>query len=300
MLMLNIAPIYSELTIPSPLERFTPPWEGAERVTMYVKRDDAIHPIISGNKWRKLKYALQQVPHNARGIVSFGGGYSNHLHALGFVCAKLKVPFHAIIRGDYRQHPTPMINDLTDLGTSIHYVNKITYQRRHDLDYLQDLQAQFPNTVIIPEGGSQQAAIRGVQEMVQEITLPFDSIVAPVASGATLAGIVSSLSPSQTAHGIGVLKGEGYLESLVLQFLPKKTHPFTIHHQFHCGGYAKIPKYLADFCDEFNQSMPFKIEGVYSGKVFWALKHLLVTHAFAPRQRIIIVHTGGLQGARCI
>ena len=296
--MLNTTTLSKELNLPSPLELFTPPWEGAERVTMYVKRDDAIHPIISGNKWRKLKYALQQVPNNTSGIVSFGGGYSNHLHALGFVCAKLNIPFHAIIRGDYRQHPTPMIKDLTDIGASIHYVNKITYQRRNDVDYLQDLQAQFPNMVIIPEGGSQHAAIRGVQEMVQEIDLPFDSIIAPVASGATLAGIVSSLSPSQSAHGIGVLKGEGYLESLVLQFLPQQTNPFTIHHQFHCGGYAKIPTYLADFCEDFNQTMPFKIEGVYSGKVFWALKQMLAEHAFAPHQRIVIVHTGGIQGAR--
>lgn len=297
--MLNTEALDTELNLPSPLEKFAPEWEGAERVTMYVKRDDAIHSIISGNKWRKLKYALQSLPKDISGVVSFGGGFSNHLHALGFVCKQLNIPFHAIIRGDYSQNPTPMLNDLLQYGTHLHYVTKVIYKRRNDSDYLRELQTQFPNMAIIPEGGSQQAAIRGVQEMVQEITIPFDSIIAPVASGATLAGIVSSLSSSQTAHGIGVLKGENYLESLVNQFLPGESRSYTIHHQFHCGGYAKIPPYLSEFCDYFNQTMPFKIEGVYSGKVFWALKHLLSTHTFAQGHRIIIVHTGGLQGMRC-
>lgn len=297
---MNIDLIIPSLSLPSSITPFTPNWDGAERVKLFIKRDDAIHPIISGNKWRKLKYALLALPDCTKGIVSFGGGHSNHLHALGFICHSLNIEFHAIIRGNYHLNPTPMINDLIHYGTKIHYVTKHTYSHRNSPEYLQSLQTEFPNMAIIPEGGSQDDAIRGVQEMVDEIEVPFDSILAPVASGATLAGIISALQPSQKAHGIGVLKGQEYLVSLVNQFLPSEPPDYVLHHSYHCGGYAKIPDYLAQFCDEFNQTMPCQIEGVYSGKVFWALKSLLNMHFFPEGHNIVIVHTGGLQGNRRI
>jgi len=361
---LNLERFANTLCLPSPLEPFTPDWEGAEHVSMFVKRDDRIHPVISGNKWRKLKHAFNLTPPHTidlgtgsgfdinsglysqppSSVVSFGGGFSNHLHALGYLCNQLNIPFHAIIRGDYTKHPSPMIQDLVQWGTQIHYVNKITYQQRDDPAYLASLRTQFPDALIIPEGGSQMAALKGVQEVVNEIDIPFDRIIAPVASGATLAGLTSALSPHQHAIGIGVLKGEGYLEGLVEQFLTpglalnlahasipaqtpahalarasasaaNKTNQFSINHDFHCGGYGKIPPYLQTFCENFNQTMPFEIEGVYSGKVFWALKNLLATlaptntstnacekkpfeKAIEKGQTLIIVHTGGIQGAR--
>ncbi|WP_377895596.1 1-aminocyclopropane-1-carboxylate deaminase/D-cysteine desulfhydrase [Alteromonas sp. R78001] len=347
--MLNLDNFADTLCLPSPLEPFTPDWEGAEHVSMFVKRDDRIHPVISGNKWRKLKHAFNLTPpytvdldtgsgsglssvlySQPSSVVSFGGGFSNHLHALGYLCNQLNIPFHAIIRGDYTKHPSPMIQDLVQWGTQIHYVNKVTYQQRDDPAYLTSLRIQFPDALIIPEGGSQVAALKGVQEVVNEIDIPFDHIIAPVASGATLAGLTSALSPHQHAIGIGVLKGEGYLEGLVEQFLAPelalnftqasalasdKTNQFSISHDFHCGGYGKTPPYLQTFCENFNQTMPFEIEGVYSGKVFWALKNLLATlastntstnacekkpleKAIEKGQTLIIVHTGGIQGAR--
>lgn len=275
---------------------FTPSWEGTESVSMWVKRDDAIHPVISGNKWRKLAYALRD--NQIAEIISFGGGFSNHLHALGFVCYNLNIKFTAIIRGDYSAAPTPMIYDLMRWNTQINYVNRITYQKRNDEQYLAALQIKHPLATIIPEGGSQQAALLGVQELVNEITIPFDVIMAPVASGATLAGIASALGDKQTAIGIGILKGQGYLESLVSQFIPNQTANWTINHNYHCGGYAKVPATLATFCEEFNHTMPFNIEPVYSGKLFWALKNMLSEGVFEPGTRLVIVHTGGLQGAR--
>jgi 1-aminocyclopropane-1-carboxylate deaminase len=211
-----------------------------------------------------------------------------------------------------------MIQDLVEWGAQVRYVNKITYQQRDDPTYLASLRTQFPDALIIPEGGSQMAALKGVREVVNEIEIPFDHIIAPVASGATLAGLTSALSSHQHAIGIGVLKGDGYLEGLVEQFLEpglalngRTNSQFSINHDFHCGGYGKIPPYLKTFCENFNRTMPFEIEGVYSGKVFWALKHLLATVAstnastnvgekrtIEKGQTLIIVHTGGIQGAR--
>jgi 1-aminocyclopropane-1-carboxylate deaminase len=301
----------SSLTLPSPLIPFKPNWEGASKVSLFVKRDDAIHPVMSGNKWRKLSHALTNpLP---KTIVSFGGGFSNHLHALGFVCHKLGIPFNAIIRGDYSAAPTPMIQDLKSWGTRIDYVDRVTYKKRNDSAYLLHLKQQQPDAMIIPEGGSQAQALQGMKDMVDEIDIDFDFIVAPVASGATLAGIVSALNKrnennaTDTLHqttrnvvGVGVLKGAGYLEGLVEQFLPTSLGRSNWHidHSYHFGGYAKAPNELRTFCNDFNHAFEFDIEPVYSGKAFWAVKDMLAKGKFEDGARIVVLHTGGLQGAR--
>jgi 1-aminocyclopropane-1-carboxylate deaminase len=301
----------SSLTLPSPLIPFKPNWEGASKVSLFVKRDDAIHPVMSGNKWRKLSHALTNpLP---KTIVSFGGGFSNHLHALGFVCHKLGIPFNAIIRGDYSAAPTPMIQDLKSWGTRIDYVDRVTYKKRNDSAYLLHLKQQQPDAMIIPEGGSQAQALQGMKDMVDEIDIDFDFIVAPVASGATLAGIVSALNKrnennaTDTLHqttrnvvGVGVLKGENYLEGLVEQFLPTSLGRSNWHidHSYHFGGYAKAPNELRTFCNDFNHAFEFDIEPVYSGKAFWAVKDMLAKGKFEDGACIVVLHTGGLQGAR--
>lgn len=307
--MLSLEDFKTSLTLPSPVEPFFPKWKGAEKVSLFVKRDDAIHPIMSGNKWRKLSNALP--PSLPKAIVSFGGGFSNHLHALGFICFKLGIPFTAIIRGDYSATPSPMIKDLIQWQTHIEYVDRITYKKRSDSAYLNELKLQFPDAIIIPEGGSQAQALQGIKDMVDEIEVDFDFIVAPVASGATLAGIVNALNKRnrttatdfRSLHkviGIGVLKGEGYLEGLVQKFLPISKHQTSWHidHNYHFGGYAKAPNELQTFCNDFNDNMEFKIEPVYSGKAFWAVKDMLAKGKFEDRSRIVVLHTGGLQGAR--
>ena len=309
--MLPLDAFKSSLTLPSPLIPFKPNWEGASKVSLFVKRDDAIHPVMSGNKWRKLSHALTNpLP---KTIVSFGGGFSNHLHALGFVCHKLGIPFNAIIRGDYSAAPTPMIQDLKSWGTRIDYVDRVTYKKRNDSAYLLHLKQQQPDAMIIPEGGSQAQALQGMKDMVDEIDIDFDFIVAPVASGATLAGIVSALNKrnennaTDTLHqttrnvvGVGVLKGENYLEGLVEQFLPTSLGRSNWHidHSYHFGGYAKAPNELRTFCNDFNHAFEFDIEPVYSGKAFWAVKDMLAKGKFEDGARIVVLHTGGLQGAR--
>jgi 1-aminocyclopropane-1-carboxylate deaminase len=225
----------------------------------------------------------------------------------------LGIPLNAIIRGDYSASPTPMIEDLKSWGTHINYVDRITYKKRNDSAYLQQLKQQHPDATIIPEGGSQAQALEGIENMVDEIDIDFDFIVAPVASGATLAGIVSALNKRNKnnaadthqlavckAIGVGVLKGEDYLEGLVEQFLPASLGRSNWHidHNYHFGGYAKAPNELQTFCNDFNNTFDFDIESVYSGKAFWAVKDMLAKGMFKDGSRIVILHTGGLQGAR--
>lgn len=290
---------------PSPVQKLTLNWPNFNNVSLHVKRDDLLHPIISGNKWRKLKYSLSHAQkNNVEHIISFGGGFSNHLHALGYCCKQLNIKFTAIVRGDYSTNLSPMLRDLMSWQTTIHYVDKITYQQRNKSEYLQFLQQQHVNALIIPEGGSNRLALQGVGEIVTELENDYDCIIAPVASGGTLAGLIKATHNTPTkVLGIGVLKGQGYLEELVSNMLPKemsaKEHQhWSINHDYHFGGYAKFSPELQGFCMNFCQQTHIKIEPIYSAKLFFALHDLLAQGFFPMGSNILALHTGGLQGAR--
>lgn len=285
-------------TLPSPLIQIYPDWPEADKLTILVKRDDLIHPVISGNKWRKLRPLLNQPDKSFTGVVSFGGGFSNHLHALGYLCASRHIPFVAIVRGNYTDNPTPMLRDLHSWGATIRYVTKQEYRDRTDPVYLDALKRSYPNYTIIPEGGSQKDALQGVAEIVGELPSSVDCILSPVASGATLAGLSTAIQDHQQALGIAVLKGEGYLESLVSGLLPTPNSRWKILHQYHHGGYAKTSESLLSFCKTFEEQTQIPVEPVYSGKMFFALKDMISGGFFESGKTVVALHTGGLQGAR--
>ena len=295
-----------KIATPSAESIIQPDWAIARGITLVVKRDDLLHPIISGNKWRKLKYALLQAhDNNVKHIVSFGGGFSNHVHALGYCCHQLNIQFTAIIRGDYSHNLSPMLRDLLSWGTDIQYVDRINYQQRAEPQYLQTLATKYPNALIIPEGGSQLQALKGVAEIIDELQNEYDYVLAPVASGGTLAGLIQGATQDVKHHscqilGIGVLKGEGYLEQLVTELLVKNTpaKSWHINHNYHFGGYAKANNELRQFCDDFYQQTKIEIEPLYSGKLFFALRDLIAKGYFPQKSRILAIHTGGMQGAR--
>lgn len=294
----------SNLNIKLPSAEQQLPWPDAEsaNIKVFVKRDDAINPIISGNKWRKIKFQLINAEqNNIRHIISFGGGFSNHLHALGYCCFQLGLKFTAIVRGDYSNNLSPMLKDLSRWNADIRYVNKLVYKTR-DTELRQTLAAEYPDALIVPEGGSSHYALKGVGEIIQELKQSYDYIVAPVASGGTLAGLIHGLSNTCKTQvlGIGVLKGQDYLERLVTDLLPQANTSchWQINHDYHFGGYAKKSPELEQFCQEFKQTHNLKIEPVYSGKLFFALQDLIKNQYFPPASKILALHTGGLQGAR--
>lgn len=298
------------IQLPSPEQRLNLDCKNANQVEIWIKRDDLIHAVISGNKWRKLsnilRIALQSPPAK---IISFGGGYSNHIHALAYCCNVLKIPFLAYIRGNYAQNMTPMLTDIHRWGAQIEWVDKVTYAKRAEPSYISQLNAQYPNSMIIPEGGSQQAALQGVSSIVNELIQPYDLIAAPVASGGTIAGLIhASHNMDTSVLGIAVLKGHDYLYDLVNQFLPAKmktasdetgaSAKWQINSEFHFGGYAKKPAELLAFCNNFQQHNKIELEPIYSGKLFFALSQLIEKNYFPKYTKILALHTGGLQGIR--
>jgi 1-aminocyclopropane-1-carboxylate deaminase len=284
----------------SPLQAVKLPHWPASSPNVWVKRDDLIHPVISGNKWRKLKCVDIKAHQH---VVSIGGGFSNHLHALGYLCRSNKVRFSAIVRGHYESRLTPMLTDLQTWNSELLFIDKKQYAQRDTEHFFAWVTETFPNALFIPEGGSTNEAVGGIVEIHQELKKQLDKsatfIFAPVASGATLAGLIQGReSPHQNIIGVGVLKGKGYLEEQVERFIGKGLKNWSVMHDFVHGGYGKHSIELLNFIEQFVAYTSIPIEPVYSGKLFFCLDHLIMNKRLPADANIVAIHTGGLQGAR--
>jgi 1-aminocyclopropane-1-carboxylate deaminase len=207
----------------------------------------------------------------------------------------------AMVRGDYSEHPTPTLRDLQQWGVRLRYLSKLDYKKREENAFLQLLTQDYANPIVIPEGGSQASALLGVAELVKELKQQYDYIVAPVASGATLAGLALAVPEKTKVIGIAVLKGEQYLHQQVSRFLPKRDPVqgnWSIQHHYHFGGYAKAPSQLQDFCHQMSGLLQLPLEPIYSGKCLFALHDMIAHHYFPANSKILWLHTGGMQGAR--
>ena len=283
------------MAILSTLQPLHHPLFNKHNVQVKIKRDDIIHPIISGNKWRKLKYNLQYVKNTQEfsGVLSFGGSYSNHIHALAFACFEQKIPCVGIIRGEVEHANNFTLSWARHWAMKLHFVDRKTYRRRHDSDYLADLQQQFPQCFIVPEGGSNKLAIAGVSEIITELVqqTEFDTLITPVGSGGTLAGLIAGDQLNNIAHkilGIAVLKNAEYLAHEIKCLLPTpaKTHnEWRLLTQYHRGGYAKFSLNDATRLAEFNRITGVDFEPIYSGKMILAFLDLLTKDYFTNGER---------------
>lgn len=300
--------LYREIT-DSPLQVITHPLLSKQGITLSIKRDDLLNPNISGNKWRKLKHNLLYAEaNNIKHIISFGGAFSNHIHALAAASHYFDFKATGIIRGEPQYALNPTLSDAQRWGMQLEFVDRKTYRNKEQDDYLISLQSQYPNAYIIPEGGCNHLATRGVEEVVKEIvnTLtiqsaqPVDHIFTATGSAGTLAGLVSGAlqyTPHTTIHGVAVLKDAQYLENTIKAFVSEADKvSWYLHTQFHEGGYGKISRPLNIFCRKFIKYTDIPIEPIYTGKMFYALWQLIKQGYFVKGSHIVAVHTGGLQG----
>ena len=296
--------LYKKMSL-SPLQKITHPLLTAKSITLSVKRDDLLHPDISGNKWRKLKYNLLYAEANNQDhLLSFGGAFSNHIHALAAACNHFQFKATGIIRGEQHYASNPTLSQVQQWGMQLQFVDRKTYRLKEQAEYLAALQAEYPNAYIIPEGGSNKLAILGVEEVVEELTQqckqPIDQIFTATGSAATLAGLISGTlkyTPNTIINGIAVLKNAQYLEQTVKYFVEQeKQANWHLHTNFHEGGYGKISPALADFCRQFTLYTEIPIEPIYSGKMLYALWQLIEQNYFPVGTHIVALHTGGLQG----
>lgn len=261
-----------------------------------VKREDQIDTEISGNKWRKLKYNLVEARSQGyEHILTFGGAYSNHIAATAAACQRFGFQSIGLIRGDeLNAQSNPTLRKAAADGMQLEFTSRSQYQRRNDPEWLAELSAKY-RAYLIPEGGSNSLALKGVGELVDEISQDFDYIICPVGTGGTLAGINSRLKSHQTALGISTLQGEKYLEEMIAN-LTGDSATWQLFHDYHFGGYAKFNSHLIEFINEFYRTTDIPLDPIYTGKMMYAIIDLIKKDTFKSGTKIICLHTGGLQG----
>lgn len=284
-------------TLPSPLQRLHHPLLTRYDVELWCKRDDLIHPAISGNKWRKLKYHLLHArEHGKQHLLSFGGAYSNHIHALAAAGYQAGLRTTGIIRGEADAVSNTTLRDARRWGMDLVFVDRQSYRQRQDPDWLAQFDA--PDTLIVPEGGSSPLAIPGVAELVGEVPFSPDLWVLPCASGGTLAGLVAGKRDREQILAIAVLKGGGFIADEVCRLHPAAASisGWRIALDHHDGGYAKFSPALWQWVEDFSADTGLPLEPIYSGKAMWGLFRELAAGRIAPGSKIVFIHTGGMQG----
>jgi len=287
------------LNLPSPLEPISDYRFEQKGLKVFVKRDDLIHPQISGNKWRKLKFNLLEAKKlGYTRLITFGGAHSNHLYALAAAGKHLGFETTGIIRGDeLNAHSSLTLQYAHECGMRLVFVSREAYRDKKLLLKIYRESDQY----IVPEGGSNALALAGVGEMYQEIVSQLgyipDYVLCPVGSGGTIAGLINH-APKTHIIGICVLKNAQYLETEILGLVENKENirlkNFEILWDFHHGGYAKKTPELHSFIEQFEETHHIKTEHVYSGKMFFAFYELL-KNKIKDNSTVVLIHTGGLR-----
>ncbi|MDH1917263.1 pyridoxal-phosphate dependent enzyme [Acinetobacter junii] len=285
--------MFDHIAFPTPYQTLELP----QPVQLTIKRLDQIHPQISGNKFFKLKYnfsAAQQ--QGLRQVLTFGGAYSNHIAATAYAAQLVGFQSIGIIRGEElsTQDLNPTLQVAQDFGMQLHFVSRAEYRLRHESEYLQQLQRQYPQAFIIPEGGTNQLAIQGTKEILSaDDRENYDLICCAVGTGGTIAGIIENSSDQQHILGFSALKGD-FLKHDIQQWTNKTNWSLT--DKYCCGGYAKTNSELLQFMQQFEQQYAVPLEQVYTAKMMMGLFDLIQQGHFPVNTRILALHTGGLQG----
>lgn len=283
--------------LPSPLQPLHDERLAARSVRLLLKRDDLIDPDIPGNKWRKLKYNLVDAAEAGhRRLLTFGGAYSNHIRATAAAGRRYGFDTIGIIRGEPHEPLNPVLEFAVEHGMHLEYLDRATYRHKHEPAVHEELTRHFGDFYLLPEGGSNPAAVRGCAEIPVEITEPFDVICCPVGTGGTLAGIAAGLKAGQRALGYAVLKGAEFLigdvASLQRQTYGQMVGDWVINIDHHFGGYAKHPAELADFAAEFEERHGLRLDWVYVAKMIHGIITSAATGEIPAGSTVVAVITG--------
>ncbi len=246
---------------------------------MDVLRLDKIHPIVSGNKWFKLKeYLREAADKDLRHLITFGGAWSNHIIAAAYAAREAGFSITGIIRGEKPAVPSATLQAAASYGMELVFISREAYKKKDDPVYLQELSARWPGSLIIPEGGAGEPGIRGSMDILRSIdSSRYTHVICAVGTGATYQGLVASAAPEQAVLGISVVASP-----------------------YHFGGYARHTPELLDFINYWYDTTGIPTDFVYTGKLFYAVMEQVEQHLFPPDSRLLVIHSGGLQGNRSL
>ena len=271
-------------------------------VTLYIKREDLIHPEISGNKYRKLKYNLQQAKsENKNTLLTFGGAFSNHISATAFAGKLHGFKTIGVIRGnelgddlEKTLATNPTLRFANECGMQFKFVSRTDYRTKTSLKFIRQLKDEFSDFYLVPEGGTNELAIKGCEEILSGDTEKFDAICLAVGTGGTISGIINSVKEHQKVFGFPALKGY-FLNDEIKKYV-HQTENWKLILEYHFGGYAKTSNELITFINQFKKETNIPLDPIYTGKMMFGLVDLINKDYFEKDAQILAIHTGGLQG----
>jgi 1-aminocyclopropane-1-carboxylate deaminase len=284
-----------DLEIFSPVHQIQNTLFDEKGLKVFIKRDDLIHPIISGNKWRKLKYLLKQAQaENKNHLVTFGGAYSNHLLATAAAAAKFGFKATGIVRGEEVNNDTLFLCRLH--GMNLLFTDRERYRDKPALfnQYFADATDAF----FIDEGGSSAEGAKGCSELIDELTDTYDHIFCASGTGTTAAGIISGIQKHQLPtqfHSVPVFKNGEFIREEIDKLLTAPAN-YHLHTDYHFGGYGKTDEKLIAFIKQFVADTGILIEPVYTGKMLYAIYDLARQDYFTAGSSILAIHSGGIWG----
>lgn len=277
--------------LPSPIQPLEDELFVQKNIKVFMKRDDLIHPIVSGNKWRKLKdYLLIAQKDQIKGIISFGGAYSNHIFALGYVCKELMIPLHLIIRGDELTHTSnSYLTQLHDWGIHLYFISRENYQKKIIPGGL-----STTNKLIIPEGGFSHEGVHSIQSLANEIIdLSFQELFVSVGTGTTLLGLAKYL-PTININGVLSLSNRAEIENNASLMEVEWSNIKLFEKKFGMK-YGKKNTELEEFCIHFQHKFQIAIEPIYTGTMIFKFYELVKNNYFKPETKIVLIHSGGIK-----
>tara|TARA_R110002012_G_scaffold17930_5_gene66741 strand:- start:49407 stop:50297 length:891 start_codon:yes stop_codon:yes gene_type:complete len=264
---------------------------------VYIKPDYLIDSFISGNKYRKLKYNVLQAKKLAsKTLLTFGGAYSNHIAAVAAAGSRFGFQTIGIIRGEElinKIQENPTLVYAQKQGMQFYFVSRDAYRKKESPAFIEYLKSQFGNFYLIPEGGTNDLAIKGCEEILTNQDAKFDYITCPVGTGGTISGLINASVNHQKILGFPALKGD-FLQKDISKFA--KRDNWDLVTDYHFGGYAKINSELISFINEFKSQFNIPLDPIYTGKMVYGVFDLIKKGYFPKDAKILMIHTGGLQG----
>ncbi|AUP78643.1 1-aminocyclopropane-1-carboxylate deaminase/D-cysteine desulfhydrase [Flavivirga eckloniae] len=266
-------------------------------VELFIKREDEIHPFVSGNKYRKLKYNLLEAEKQGfKTLLTFGGAFSNHIAAVASAGNLLGFKTIGVIRGDELEDKISENETLSfakQNGMQFKFVSRKAYRDKTSESFISILREIFEDFYLVPEGGTNALAVKGCEEILSETDADFDYICSSVGTGGTISGLINCSKPSQQVLGFPALKGD-FLKQDISKFVTKTN--WDLITDYHFGGYAKINEELVTFINQFKRQNTISLDPVYTGKMMFGIFDLINKGYFKKGSKILAIHTGGLQG----
>jgi 1-aminocyclopropane-1-carboxylate deaminase len=271
----------------------------SRNIALWIKREDLIHPFVSGNKFRKLKYNLLQAKaENQTTILTFGGAFSNHIAAVSYAGKAQGFKTIGIIRGEElasKINENPTLQFAHDCGMQLEFIDRKIYQSKMQANFVSDLHQKYGDFYLIPEGGTNDLAVKGCEEILTNDDNEFNFICCSIGTAGTISGIINRILPHQKVLGFPALKGD-FLQNEIRKFAVNNNWELIL--DYHFGGYAKVNENLVAFINSFYHKYQIPLDPIYTSKMVFGVIDLIAKNYFPENSKILMIHTGGLQGIK--